>query len=251
MRNKITAVLGAVTVLVMAISFANVSAQQAPKTATAKAAKQKDTVIGKADMLKSHWGDNKTTLMKGNVSFTHGDTVIASDQVEYDETSKSAVSPGALTITDPECDISGDKGSAYFKKKLSIVEGNVVMHVKPKLTEQEKSAQKDKDSKDVKAKLKEPTMITCKRLEYLYKDKVATAIGGVFFKQPKRTASADRAIYDEKDELLTLIGNVKGTDEEGQTFAAPEKVVISLKKGDEWMEAPHANATFKIDLDEE
>ena len=41
------------------------------------------------------------------------------------------------------------------------------------------------------------------------------------------------------------------SDEQGQTFSAPGKVIISLKEGDEWIEAPNATATFKVDLDED
>jgi len=209
--------------------------------------KKSEEVIGRADYMKSAWGGKKTVLMKGNVKFTHGDTVLTSDQVDYDQDAKVAVSPGKVVITNPECDITGDKGSAFFKKRLGIIEGSVVMQVKPKQTEQDAAA----DKENVRAKLSKPTTVTCARLEYQYREKIATALGGVVLKQEKRTASADKLIYDEKNELLTLIGNVKGTDENNQTFAAPGKVTISVKKGDEWMEAEKASATFKVDVDEE
>ncbi len=213
--------------------------------ATAKADQKKiETVTGRADVLKTLWGDKTQVMMKGNVKFTSSDTVLTSNEVNYDKQTKIAVSPGKLSITNPDCDLDGDKGSADFSKKLAIVEGNVKMLAKPK------NADEPADKDSVKAKLNKPTIINCGRLEYLFKQKLATATGGVTFKQDKRSGSAHSAVYDAKKELLTLTGDVKGTDEDGQTFSAP-KVVISLKKGDEWMEAENANASFKIDTEEQ
>jgi len=221
--------------------------ENATKTATkAQEKKQQETISGRADYMRSTWGDKRTVLMKGNVKFVHGNTTMVSDKVEYDEESRIASSPGKLSISDPECDITGDRGSADFRKRIGVVEGNVVLLVKPKKTEQDTA-----DSNSVKSKLKESTTITCDRLEYNYRTKVATITGNVVFKQTGRSATAQKAVYDDKKQFLTLSGNVKGIDEKGQTFAAPDSVVISLKKGEEWIEAPNASATFKIDVDEE
>lgn len=203
-----------------------------------------ETVQGRADTLKSTWGDKTEVLMKGNVTFTSDDTVMKSDLVNYDKKTKTADSPGKISITSPDADITGDKGTADFNKRLGVIVGNVRMLVKPKPEDQT-----DADPESVRAELTKPTTITCSKLEYLYKDKVATATGGVQFQQDKRKAAAQKAVYDSNKELLTLTGEVKGVDEDGQTFSAPS-VRISLKKGDEWMEAEHADATFKIDLDE-
>lgn len=223
-----------------------IPAQQQPQPPAAKAqSKEPETVQGRADILKSTWGDKTEVLMKGNVKFTSSDTVMTSDQVTYDKQTKTAASPGKIGITDPECDITGDKGNADFNKKLGVIEGNVTMLLKPKSTDQ---TPQDKDS--IRAKMTQPTTITCPKLQYLYKDKIATATGGVSFKQAKRSASANKAVYDAKKELLTLTGDVNGVDEDGQTFSAPT-VRISLKKGDEWMEAENASASFKVDLNEE
>lgn len=232
--------------IIAALGACMVIAAQPPKAPAAKAqSKEPETVMGRADVLKSTWGDKTEVLMKGNVKFTSEDTVMTSDQVTYDKKTKTAVSPGKISISGPEADITGDKGTADFQKKLGVLVGNVTMLLKPKAIDQ---APEDKDS--VRAKMTKPTTITCPKIEYLYKAKIATATGGVNFKQEKRSASAQKAVYDVKNEVLVLTGDVKGTDEDGQTFAAPT-VKISLKKGDEWMEAENANASFKVDLNEE
>ncbi len=233
----------ALVVIGLMASCVGIFAQEAAKPKPQP--KKIETVDGHADVVKTIWGSKTEVLMTGNVRFNSKDTTLTSDKVTYDKQTKTAVSPGKLTITNPECDITGDKGTAYFEKRLGVVEGSVEMLLKPK-----KDETLDKDS--VKARMTEPTTVTCPKLEYLYSSKIATASGGVLFKQPKRSARADKAVYDGKKELLVLTGSpVDGIDEDGQTFKAP-KVTISLKKGDEWMEATGGfSGSFKVDLEED
>lgn len=216
-----------------------ISAQQ-KQTPAAK--KEPETVQGRADVLKSSWGSKTEVLMKGNVKFTSSEITLTSDEVTYDKQAKSAVSPGKIAITGSDADITADKGTADFNKRLAVLTGGVNMVLKPK-------PENHSDPDSVRAKMTKPTTITCSKLEYQYKAKLATAVGEVRFKQEKRSAEAQKAVYDSTTELLVLTGDVKGVDEHGQTFSAP-LVRISLKEGDEWMEAENASASFKIDLDE-
>lgn len=237
--------VAAAALAALCVSGGPVAQNAAAPPATATEKRGPEEVHGSAKVWKTSWGAKKTVLMQGDVVFTHGDTVIRSDEVTWDEEAKVATSPGKIAITDPEIDISGDKGTGYFKKRLGVVEGSVVMTLKPR------DGEEPADGESIRGKLTRPTTITCAKLEYAYRTKVATATGGVVFKQKDRTARADRAVYDHRRELLTLSGNVRGEDEYRQTFSAPGTVIISLKRGDEWMEAEDANASFKIDLDSE
>ncbi len=225
-------------------------AQEAAKTQPgAKPEKKTEEVRYEAKLMKAVWGDEDKVVLTGNVKFTHGDTVLTCDHVEYDRRANIAVCPGKVTITNPDCDITGDKGTAYFKKRIGVVEGSVTMLVKPK-PEKETASSGEGSSESIRAKLSKPTIVTCQKLEYNYRNKIASATGGVSLKQEKRSARPDKLIYDEKNELLTLLGDVKGVDEDGQTFSAPEKVVISIKKGAEWMEAQQGSGTFKVETEE-
>lgn len=240
-KKAIAVVAGTAALIVMCIGLL------AQGQARPVDAKPKDTLVHlSADVTKTPIGDNKAPmLLKGNVILTHEDTMLKSDLVNYDRKANTAVSPGKITISDPECDISGEKGSADFKKKLGEIVGNVIMLVKPKQTE---PAPADKDS--LRAKMNKPTTITCPKLEYHYKSKIATLTGGVSFKQDKRTATAQKAEYDGRKEVLILTGDVNGVDEDGSTFHGPV-VRISFKKGDEWIETESGTASFKMDLGEE
>lgn len=240
----LVAVLIAAGLMGFAAICPRLPAQEKPAAAPAKS--EPEEVAGSSNKWTRSWGGKKNiTLMEGNVKFIHGDTVVTSDKIVYDEDAQTATSPGKLHITNPDVDVTGDKGVTQFKKRTGIVEGNVVMLVRPKKSEKE-AANPDSAS----GKLKEPTAITCPKLEYNYKKKIAVATGGVLFKQAKRSLTADKATYDEAKEFLVLTGNVKGIDEKGQTFSAPGKVEVSLKEGEERMRGEHATVTFKVQVEE-
>ncbi|MCX8053803.1 MAG: LPS export ABC transporter periplasmic protein LptC [Armatimonadetes bacterium] len=227
------------------------NAEDTPKTRSGASTESKtEEVRYEARFLRAVWGDENKVLLKGGVKFIHGDIVLTCDQVEYDRNANIAVCPSKVTIANPECDITGDKGTAYFKKRIGVIEGSVMMLVKPK-PEESKGSSEEGSGESIRAKLSKPTTITCQKLEYNYRNKVASATGSVFLRQDKRSASADKLVYDEKNELITLLGNVKGVDEDGQTFSSPDKVVICVKKGAEWLEAYNGVGTFKVETEEE
>jgi lipopolysaccharide assembly outer membrane protein LptD (OstA) len=219
-----------------------ISAQQPAPKQPAKDPDYKDVEI-KADLLKRRWGSEKTVLLSGNVVIKQGDTVLKSDKVEYDETTQIAKSPGVLTISDPENDIRGDSGVAYLKERRGVLTGNIKLVAKPR----QKAQTYDKKP----AELRDAATMTCDTLEYLYKQKQATASGNLKIVQKDRTVTAEKAIYNVKDEIVTLTGNVKGSDEKGQNFSSGGKVTVSIKDGDEWMEMEQAAGTFKVKSEEE
>lgn len=230
---------------VLIFACASITAQQQNTNDKAKTGERKlEEVNISFKHLRRDLGEKRITFVEGNVKCIHGDTVLTTESATVDEKEQVITVPGKITITSPECDIAADRGTAYLKKRLAVLEGNVVMHLKPKVDEGV-----DKDSE--RAKYSRPTTITCDKIEYLYKKKVASGAGNVVFKQEKRTATAQKFTYDEKSEILTVMGDVKAVDEDGQAFYAPEKVVICLKKGNEYMEASNAGATIKVDMSEE
>ena len=126
MRTRILLVAGAMLFLCAGIPNAQEPAKPAAD-AKPRRRRPRDGLSRSRRLSRGASGakENKVYL-KGNVKFTHGDTVLTCDEVEWDRDTQIAVSPGKVTITDPECDITGDKGTAYFKKRIGVVEGNVI-----------------------------------------------------------------------------------------------------------------------------
>jgi len=243
-RRAITFRLSISLAAVFVFACASITAQQnfAEKAKTSE--KKLEEVNISFKHLRRDLGEKRITFVEGDVKCIHGDTVLTTESATVDEKEQIITVPGKITITSPECDIAADRGIAYLKKRLAVLEGNVVMHLKPKIEE-------EVERNSERAKYSRPTTITCEKIEYLYRKKVASGTGNVIFKQDKRTATARKFTYDEKSEILTIMGDVKAVDEDGQTFYAPEKVVICLKKGNEYMEASNAGATIKVDMSEE
>lgn len=201
----------------------------------------------KADMMKVIWGEERKVLLTGNVVFTQEDTRLTSQRVEWDRKQETAVFPGKLQITTSDAEATSDKGQALFKKRLGVLEGNVVLKYRPK--PEKPGAETDKE--DPATAMRKDTLLTCQKLDYDYKNKISVATGNVVIRQTERTATADKVTFDQKQELLTLVGNIRVVDDQGQEFTAPGEARISIKKGQEWMEAPNPTVRFKVDMDEE
>lgn len=185
----------------------------------------------------------------GNVVIKHLDTVLTSNMVEYteskDKKTRVAVAEGNLKIVNPENEITGTKATADLNARTTVVDGNVKLVSKGKPQASEKNAQ------STKAQLSEPATITCNRMEYQYRKKIATATGTLKITQKGRVLTGDKAIYDVNQELVTMTGGVKVKDEQGQTFTSPGTVKASLKEGSEWIEADNGSAQLKVTLDDE
>ncbi len=230
--------------VVLVFTCMSIAAQQNVTEKAKAGGKKLEEVNISFKHLRRDLSEKHVTFVEGDVKCVHGDMLLITQRAIVDEKEQVITVPGKITITSPECDIVADRGIAYLKKRLAVLEGNVVMHLKPKVEE-------EIDENSERAKYTKPTMITCEKIEYLYRKKVASGMGNVVFKQDKRIATAKKFTYDEKSEVLTVIGDVKAVDEDGQTFYAPEKVLICLKRGNEYMEASNAAATIKVDMGEE
>lgn len=234
------------------IGLAVVSAIPAAQEATSpKPAEPKYTEIKySADMTSYRWdGEDRILVLKGNVKFVQGDTVLLADKVDYRESTDTAIAAGNLKIYDDRNTITGDTCTVNFEEKKGTFAGNVRMVAKPRKPKPE--APSDSKPKSLKAEWKEEVVITCDKVEYYYKQKKAVIPSPMTMVQKSRTVTADSATYLGKEEIIQLAGNVKGRDEKDKhSFSAP-KVTISLKENDEWIEAEKATGSFYVKEEEE
>lgn len=207
---------------------------------------EKEEVTISGDHWKWRGGENQSIYtITGSVVVKHLDTTLTADRAEYDEKTRVVTAEGNLKMVDPETEISGAKATAYLNDRKSVIEGDVKLIAKPKPEENPKNPESPR------SKFREPATVTCDRMEYLYRKKIATAEGNLKVTQKTRTLVGSKAVYDVNQELLTLTGGVRVTDEEGQTFTSPGTVKASLKEGAEWIEAENGSATLKVNVEEE
>jgi len=235
------------TAIGLAVMSAVLAAQQAtpPKPAEPEYTEIKYS----ADMTSYRWdGEDRILALKGNVKFVQGDTVLLADKVDYRESTDTANATGNLKIYDEQNTITGDTCTVNFEEKKGTLAGNVRMVAKPKPKPQPSS---DSKPKSLKSEWKDEAVITCDKVEYFYKQKKAVIPSPVKMVQKSRTVTADSATYLAKEEIIHLVGNVKGHDEKDRhSFSAP-KVTISLKENDEWIEAEKATGSFYVKEEEE
>ncbi len=240
--NRRILIVGLAVIIMIALTLGVVA--QSPVQPAKVKKPPREVFLQHADLTK-YLGDERKLFLSGNVIFTQEDTRISSEKVEWDRKAETAICPGKLTITTKEAEVTADKGQVLFKKRIGILDGSVTILYHPK----DEKPVDEKDKENPQAFLSKETTITCAKLEYDYKNKIAVATGGVNILLKERTVTADKVIFDQKRELLTLIGNVKVIDDQGQEFNAPE-AKISIKKGQEWTEAPNSTAKFKVEMDE-
>ena len=247
-------------IIALFILSAVLAAQQADTVKPAvqtKPAEPKYTEIKySADGSSYKWdGEDRILALKGNVKFVQGDTVILADKVDYRESTRTAVASGNLKVYDDQSTITAETCTVNFKDKKSVLAGSVRMIAKPKVkatteTATQTATAETSKPKSLRDEWKDEVEITCDKIEYWYKDKRAVVSSPLKMVQKSRTMTADSATYNGKDEIVQLVGNVKGTDEKDKhSFSAP-KVTISLKKDDEWIEAEKATGTFYVKEDE-
>lgn len=211
----------------------------------AQSAKPKERVNFQGDHIMWQKEDDQSVFtLTGNVVVTYKDMTLTADKAVCNKKTNIVVADGNIKIVDSEHVITGEKATAYLNERRSVIEGNVKLVARPK----EDAAG---NQNTVKSKLKKPATITCDTLDYLYRKKIATAEGNLKIVQAGRTLFGKKGVYDVNQEMITLTGGVKVTDEEGQTFTSPGTVKASLKDGAEWIESDKGSATVNIDIDAE
>ncbi len=220
-----------------------VPAQNVTKNTDAESSKsEKVTIDG------DHWkvtGDEKARVytITGNVIVKYQDTTITADKGVYSKVTETVVAEGNLKIVDTDNEITGPSGTALLNERRVVIDGPVKMVARPRPKE---SVSPD----SFEAKLREPATITCDKLEYQYRKKVAIAEGNLKVVQKGQTLVGKKAVYEVSEKLLTLSGGFTATDEKGQVFSTTGTGKASLKEGSEWIEAESGSATIEVDLEE-
>ncbi len=241
-----------------------------------EAAKEEDQRVNveHADRMR-YDGENKLFFLTGSVVMTHKDITLYCDEAQYNEEADTARATGSLKVTSPESTVGGDLITADFDRKLVVITGNVhlVTQRKPKAAEgQEESPGspapqsggatrspgptsgaaatpgteaaseqgRPERFRDYHEKL---TTITCERIDYWYEEKRLIATGNITVVQEDKTVTADDAVYDEENDIVTLTGRpVRLLRENGDEFETP-KVTISVE--DNWIDADSVRAVMQ------
>jgi lipopolysaccharide export system protein LptA len=192
------------------------------------------------------WRYNQATRIHtydGHIVAVQGDTTMRADHIAYNEKENTAVVTGHITVDNPRNHAEGDTAAVDFDLKTIRLRGanGVKLVALP--------ARPGESDDSLRGRVKEPVTLTCPEIIYNYKTKRADIPGPVKLVRKGQVLTGDTGVYIGAEEMVTLTGNVHGTDEKNQTFTAPS-VKASLAKDAEWLEAPSVKATFYVKDDE-
>ncbi|MEA3493846.1 MAG: LptA/OstA family protein [Candidatus Margulisiibacteriota bacterium] len=171
------------------------------------------TVI-KANHASFYTDAARNMRLKGSVDVVQGKKFAVADSALYSQPRKSLYMKGSV--------------KAIFEKARAVLK---------------ESTAKNLRSKEAKEILKEKTVLTSDELLFSTKTGDATATGSVLVTQKGREAKADRAVYNDGIEILTLTGKVYMKKKD--RWVKAEKIIISVK--DETFEAVgQVEAEFKL-----
>jgi len=186
----------------------------------------------------------ETYHFKGNVKIAQGDTAFSADSVVYRKDPNTATITGNITVEAGEVKARGDSADVDFDDKVVRLKGanGVSIVLMPGAS--------SKQAQGVRSKIKDPVSITCPQVSYYYKEKRAEVTGPLKMTRKDQVLTGDWATYRGADETLQITGNVKGRDEQNQTFETPSLKVF-LKEGAEGLEATFFSGTFRVKDEDE
>ncbi|MEA3403646.1 MAG: LptA/OstA family protein [Armatimonadota bacterium] len=214
--------------------------------------------------------DQATYHLSGNVVFSHQDIRLYCDRAVYDYDANSAEATGSPRVESPDTTMTGELIEANFDDEVAVVTGTVTVVTQRKKEEEEgqddeqqpseseqqpsESEETEEDEEGEPRKLEDywekKTTITCEKIVYEYAEDVkrATATGRVKAVQEDKTVYADRAVYEELKDLITLTGDVRVLTDRGDEFRCP-KAVISVEE--DWVRAEQVTGVGKRREEEE
>ena len=157
----------------------------------------------------------------------------------------SAQAQGAVTITDPQDNLTGLHGSIDFTHHLAKLSDNVVLVVKP--------GKRETDLKEgsPRKQFKDPATLTCALMTYDYRRKIGRVPGALTVTQvvqtkdgaETRVLTADAGLYNGKAQTIQLVGDIHVTNSDGTKINADTRpsgkpIVIGTKEGEEYIRVP-------------
>lgn len=136
----------------------------------------------------------------GNVVITQEDTILTALEAEFDVDKKIGQIKGEIKMVQSDITITGDALEAYLNDKRYIFSDKV------KLIQE----RKDKEEKE------DNIIWNCNNLEIFTETKDLTATGEVTILKKDYIITAEKAIYNDKEEKINLSGKVRIEEESGR-----------------------------------
>ena len=150
-------------------------------------------------------------VFKGNVIITQEDITLTAQEADFDVDKKIGQIKGDIKLVQSDITITGETLEAFLNDKRYIFQEKVTL------------IQERKDKED-----KEDNIIwNCSELEIFTETKDLTATGEVKILKKDYTITAEKAIYNDKEQKITLSGKIR-IEEEGGRWITGDKAVFYI-----------------------
>jgi len=187
--------------LIIFLSF-SASAQEEKKET------EEESVVNiEADNVTYDKGTDKM-IFKGNVIITQEDITLTAQEADFDVDKKIGQIKGDVKLVQSDITITGENLEAYLNDKRYIFQEKVIL------------VQERKDKED-----KEDNITwNCNNLEIFTDTQDLTATGEVKILKKDYTITAEKAVYNDKEQKITLTGKVRIEEEAGRWITGDKAI---------------------------
>jgi len=150
-------------------------------------------------------------LFTGNVIITQEDIILTAQEADFDVDKKIGNIKGEIKLVQTDITITGEMLEAYLNDKRYIFQEKVILI----------QERKDKEEKE------DNITWNCNNLDILTDTQDLTATGEVKIFKKDYTITAEKAIYNDKEQKITLESKVK-IEEEGGRWITGDKAVFYI-----------------------
>jgi len=147
-------------------------------------------------------------IFEGNVIITQEDITLTAQEADFDVDKKIGQIKGDVKLVQSDITITGENLEAYLNDKRYIFQEKVTLV----------QERKDKEEKE------DNITWNCNNLEIFTDTQDLTATGEVKILKKDYTITAEKAVYNDKDQKITLTGKVRIEEEAGRWITGDKAV---------------------------
>ena len=178
--------------------------------ASAQEEKKESVVNIQADNVTYDKSTDKM-IFKGNVIITQEDITLTAQEADFDVDKKIGQIKGNIKLVQSDITITGETLEAFLNDKKYIFQEKVILI----------QERKDKEEKE------DNITWNCNKLEIFTDTQDLTATGEVKIFKKDYTITAEEAVYNDKEQKITLTGKVR-IEEEGGRWITGDKAIFYI-----------------------
>jgi len=188
--------------LIIFLSFSSAFAQEEKKEET-----EESVVNIEADNVIYDKSTDKM-IFEGNVVITQEDITLTAQEADFDVDKKIGQIKGDIKLVQSDITITGGNLEAYLNDKRYIFQEKVILV----------QERKDKEEKE------DNITWNCNNLEIFTDTQDLTATGEVEILKKDYTITAEKAVYNDKEQKITLTGKVRIEEEAGRWITGDKAI---------------------------